>query len=115
MVAAEGVAILSAIKSVSDAGGGGGGSEISPPSGGSSVPSLDNTSLLPEEEAVVDDDSEDNRPTAVNIYIAGNLIGDDEYVNSVLIPAFEAAITDRDYVLVGAESRNAAEIVERTG
>jgi uncharacterized SAM-dependent methyltransferase len=47
------------------------------------------------------------------VYIGGNLIADDEYVNAVLIPAIEAAITDRDYVLVGADSRNAAEIVER--
>ena len=48
----------------------------------------------------------------VQIIIQGDVNGFDDFAQSKIIPAIQAAVKDQDVVLIDAESRNAAEIVD---
>jgi|DEB0MinimDraft_10_1074344.scaffolds.fasta_scaffold00147_17 hypothetical protein len=48
----------------------------------------------------------------VQIIIQGDVNGFDDFAQSKIIPAIQAAVKDQDVVLIDAESRNAAEIID---
>ena len=118
VVAAEGLQIMSAIKSVSDAGGGGG--SISAPSGGGGtsiggdIPSPVDFKALDEQSLLADEADEDEATAvrSVQVIVQGDINGFDEFTESKIIPAIQDAIKDRDIVLIDASSRNGLELAE---
>ena len=96
LITAAGVASgISAVAGGGGAGGGGGG--------------LAGTST-PFDEPI--DEEERRDESRVQIIIQGDVNGFDDFAQSKIIPAIQAAVKDQDVVLIDAESRNAAEIVD---
>lgn len=101
---ATGIAQINRIKAQSWGGGGGSLPPISTSAGGSAEAPVES-----QPQFLGNDQQQDNRGT-VQIVIQGNVMTDD-FVTDNVIPAIQTAVNDRDIVLVGRQSRNAAELV----
>lgn len=121
VVLAEGLQIMSAIKSVSGAGGGGGGGSIGTSGGGSSIgggATPRDTFRAIDEQSKFANEGEDaeveeaSAVRSVQVIVQGDINGFDEFTESKIIPAIQDAVKDRDIVLIDASSRNGLELAE---
>ena len=100
-VAAQGGALLGTLSSM----GGGGG-------GGSAGPTLSTPSYAGNANDAINEEVEQNKtPATVQVIIEGDVNGVDEYLESKMIPALEAAVNERDFVFIRQGSRQAEEIL----
>jgi hypothetical protein len=44
----------------------------------------------------------------VNVTVQGNIVGNQQFVDDMLIPAIRDAVDNRDFVIIGVNSRQAA-------
>ncbi len=99
-VAAQGGALLGTLSGM---GGGGGGASL----GGGSLSSPDYAT-----NTATDEDIEQERQaTSVQVIIQGDVNGVDDYLETKMIPALEAAVNERDFVFIREGSRQAEEIL----
>lgn len=101
-VAAQGGALLGTLGSI---GGGGGGGSF----GGGSLSSPDfatNTAVEADEDI-----EQEQQATSVQVIIQGDVNGVDDYLETKMIPALEAAVNERDFVFIREGSRQAEEIL----
>ena len=107
LAAAASVGIAGALQIATIAGQGGGGG-----GGGGGFSSLSTPSYAGNTADAIDEEVEQNKaPTSVQIIIEGDVNGVDEYLESKMIPALEAAVNERDFVFIRQGSRQAEEIL----
>jgi hypothetical protein len=80
-------------------GGGGGATPVFSAQPGTSIPSAPPTQIGRESQS---------SQTVVNVTVQGNIVGNQQFVDDMLIPAIRDAVDNRDFVIIGVNSRQAA-------